>query len=215
MMTSPGKIISTILKHDNKQTSYKIALLRAINDVVLSFPDIKSYQRDVAIPLRILAEYWIAYYWPFIDSPYPIMQGTRSNRNGKLSNDLSFREELTYFRQFWENEWGGISDPADGFFIINELRIPRKIASYSKTLIETYRKTIHKVCHAIEQPIHYAGYGEWAIFEKPQRYRSLAANILPIPGTQPDDMCIVIQAELWESFRELSLWIEALCIHVK
>ena len=33
-MTQPvaGRVISSILKHDRKETSYKIALLRAIND---------------------------------------------------------------------------------------------------------------------------------------------------------------------------------------
>jgi hypothetical protein len=33
----PGHIISTILKHDDKKASYKMALLRAINDVALFF----------------------------------------------------------------------------------------------------------------------------------------------------------------------------------
>ncbi len=45
------KVISTILKHDTKVTSYKIALLRAINDVVLTYPDLITYQSDVAVPL--------------------------------------------------------------------------------------------------------------------------------------------------------------------
>jgi hypothetical protein len=67
-MSSANIIISTILKHDAKVTSYKIALLRAINDVVFSFPDLRSYQKDVAIPLRVLAQYWVAYYWAFVDS---------------------------------------------------------------------------------------------------------------------------------------------------
>ncbi|MBW4462157.1 MAG: hypothetical protein KME47_18235 [Nodosilinea sp. WJT8-NPBG4] len=51
------KVISTILKHDKKVTSYKIALLRAINDVVLTYPDLRTYEKDVAIPLKLLAEF--------------------------------------------------------------------------------------------------------------------------------------------------------------
>lgn len=62
-MSSGSKIISTILKHDTKVTSYKIALLRAINDVVLSFPDLRNLRADVAVPLRLLAQFWVAYYW--------------------------------------------------------------------------------------------------------------------------------------------------------
>jgi hypothetical protein len=34
-----------------------------------------------------------------------------------------------------------------------------------------------------------------------------------IPGTHAGDRCLVIRAEIWGLFRDLSLWIEALCIH--
>lgn len=60
-----GKVISSILKHDSKQTSYKIALVRAINDIALSYPDIRNDEHDVAIPIRFLAEFWVACYYPF------------------------------------------------------------------------------------------------------------------------------------------------------
>lgn len=62
MTAQSDKLISSILKHDSKQNSYKIALLRSINDVVLAYPDISSYGQDVAIPLTMLARYWVAYY---------------------------------------------------------------------------------------------------------------------------------------------------------
>jgi hypothetical protein len=35
----PQRVLGTILKHDATVTSYKIALPRAINDMVLAFPD--------------------------------------------------------------------------------------------------------------------------------------------------------------------------------
>jgi len=35
------RIISTVLRHDSKQTSYRIALLRSLNDVVLARPDLR------------------------------------------------------------------------------------------------------------------------------------------------------------------------------
>ena len=71
----PGSTISAILRHDSKVTSYKIALLRAINDVVLAYPDVPTRNETVAIPLRLLADRWIAYYWPFADPYAPILQG--------------------------------------------------------------------------------------------------------------------------------------------
>ena len=69
MPVIPGEqAIATILKHDNKTTSYKIALLRAINDVVLLYPDMVRQGQSVAVPLIRLAELWVAYYWPFADA---------------------------------------------------------------------------------------------------------------------------------------------------
>ena len=41
-------VISTILRHDSKQTSYNIALLRSLNDVVLAYPDVGHDGRPVA-----------------------------------------------------------------------------------------------------------------------------------------------------------------------
>ena len=63
MPVIPGEqAIATILKHDNKTTSYKIALLRAINDVVLMYPDVTRQGQPVAVPFSRLAELWVAYY---------------------------------------------------------------------------------------------------------------------------------------------------------
>jgi hypothetical protein len=55
VLTVPsGNVISTILRHDRKVTSYKIALLRAINDVALSFAGLGTSGRAVLVPLRIM-----------------------------------------------------------------------------------------------------------------------------------------------------------------
>jgi hypothetical protein len=39
-----SQVIATILRHDNKVTSYKVALLRSINYIVTAFPDLRTYQ---------------------------------------------------------------------------------------------------------------------------------------------------------------------------
>ena len=56
------QLIATILKHDSKTTSYKLALLRALNDLVLTHPGLEFPAGDVAVPLRHVAELWAAYY---------------------------------------------------------------------------------------------------------------------------------------------------------
>lgn len=209
---NPGQVISTILKHDSKVTSYKIALLRALNDVVLSFPDMRSHERDVAMPLRVLAEHWLAYYWPFVDPTDPILQGPRAYRAGVLRSDMAFREALTEFRQQWELTWSGLSSPADGYLVISELRVPRRRRQYSRDLLAAFDRTLQRIVRTIEMPIRYAGPGEWSVFDRPARLNRLR-GVAAIPGTRSDDLCLVVSADLWQAFRELSLWVEALCIH--
>jgi hypothetical protein len=214
LQPTPGKVISTILRHDAKVTSYKIALLRAINDVVLSYPDLGKYDSDIAVPLRHLAEFWLAYYWPFVSATAPIMQGPRSQRGSTLSNDMAFRPTLQAFRSFWEQFNGAASRPSDGFFVINELRLPRKRAVYPEHLLASYDRTLNDIARTIEMPIRYAGPAgaQWSVFPQPDRLANLS-TATAVPGAWLTDICLQIPSTLWNTFRELSLWIEALCIH--
>ena len=207
------KVISTILKHDSKTTSYKIALLRAINDVVLTYPDLSTFQLPVAIPLKLLAKFWVAYYWPFVDPAQPIQQGQRATRNGMARNDMAFRPALSDLRVQWEQVVGGLNNPADGFFLINELKSTRKWQNYPDSLSKSLSHSVRTISRTIEKPIRYAGPGEWSIFSRPQSYSTLSGSAVEVPGTVGHDRCLVIPLELWETFRHMSLWIEALCIH--
>ena len=218
-----GSILATILRHDSKQTSYKIALLRAINDVALSFPDVSASSANgasVAVPLRLLAGYWIAYYWPFAHPTTPIYQGARAIRGGVERNDLSFRPSLTQLRREWESVVGAVgSTPqsaADGFLLSGEMRLPRKRAGYPKPLVDAYDAAIREISQALLQPIQYAGVGQWQVFARPRSWSELEAGdeaVVAVPGTNPRDRCLVVPSSLWQIFGELSLWVEALCIH--
>jgi hypothetical protein len=146
-----SRTIATILRHDRKQNSYKLALIRAINDVVLSFPDAGTHAQPVAIPLRILAEYWVAYYWPFVDPRAPISQGPHSLRNGALSNDMAFRPALATLREAWQEVIGEAARPSDGFFLINEFRVARRRAGYPLALRQAFARSVSTVARSIEQ----------------------------------------------------------------
>jgi hypothetical protein len=203
MLNSPGKVISSVLKHDAKVTSYKIALLRAINDVVLAFPDMNTYELDIAVPLRVLALYWIAYYWPFVGTNTPIFQGPRAQFRDKLRNDVSFRQPLTELRLEWEKMIDTPSKPSDGFFIINEIRVARRHAQYSTAFHKSFTNAISAIIAAIKMPIRYAGPKgeEWSIFDRPLLYSQLSNRCVGLPGTMNQDLCLVIPAELWSTFR--------------
>jgi hypothetical protein len=211
---SPGEdTLAAILKFDNKSTSYKIALLRAINDLVLAYPDLTATGRDIAIPLKRIAEFWIAYYWPFADEQHPIYQGARAERDGVVRNDLSFRPALGQLRTQWEQTVQLIVLPSDGFFLVSDMRTPRRRATYAPTLQRAYETAVAAIVTAVQMPIRYAGPEQWTIFDKPTRLNSLPASILSLPGTESRELCVVISSALWAAFHRLSLYLEALSIH--
>ena len=175
--------------------------------MVLTYPDLRTYQLPVAIPLKQLAKFWVAYYWPFVDPALPIRQGQQAKRDGKTRNDMAFRPALSQLRDEWGQAVGGLKSPADGFFLINELTSSRKWQNYPDSLVEALSKAVSAIARTLQMPIRYAGPGEWSIFGRPQSYSSISGDVVAVPGT------VVISFELWEAFRQMSLWIEALCIH--
>jgi len=203
-MTNPSQTISKILKHESKRNTYKIALVRAINDIALEYPLLSQNADGVAIPLRMIAEFWLAYYWSFVDSHSPI-------RQGHDKTDMAFRDAITIFRQSWETH-GGEYSPAEGYMVKNIFAIARKQSQYGASLLTHYHQTIATIQKAIQQPIKYAGTGEYTLFDKPQRLSNLT-RVIPIPTAEPSDVCLVVPMDLWVTFQEMSLWIEALCIH--
>jgi hypothetical protein len=62
-------------------------------------------------------------------------------------------------------------------------------------------------------PIRHAGPSgsNWTVFSKPLKYADIYDKIIAIPGTNSQDKCLIINANLWQTFQEMSLWIEALC----
>jgi hypothetical protein len=66
---------------------------------------------------------------------------------------------------------------------------------------------------SIEQPIQYAGPGNWTVFPRPEVFANLAHHAAAVPGVTGSDRCVLVSRELWDGFLDLSLWIEALSIH--
>lgn len=205
-----GSLIASILRHDKKTASYKIALIRSINDVALGFPHISAQSTSIAVPLRFLAQFWIAYYWPFVDAANPIQQG----RHPANKQDISIRPALARLCSEWEAGLGA-SRPSDGFFLSAEFQSEHRRNTYPASLRAAYARAIADIIDAIQQPIRYAGPDQYSVFGKPACWRTLqsGANMACLPKTAPEDLCIVLSSDLWSSFCSLSLWIEALCIH--
>ena len=62
--------LQSVLFEDRKTATYKLALLRALCDIAQTTPALQFLtETDVAIPLGLVIERWIAYYWPLIGLP--------------------------------------------------------------------------------------------------------------------------------------------------
>ena len=61
--------IHKIIERDSKSTTYKFALLRGTIDIIQeNNPYIAVSEGTVAIPLGLLIEKWMVYYYPILDA---------------------------------------------------------------------------------------------------------------------------------------------------
>src|SRR5690554_172140 len=92
--------ISKIIERDSKTTTYKFALLRGVIDIIQdNSPYIKFVENRVHIPLGLLVEKWLLYYYPIFDSKVFIPQ-----ING--NTNLAFSTQLTKLVDEYEKRGG-------------------------------------------------------------------------------------------------------------
>jgi SAM-dependent methyltransferase len=68
--TRPIDQIEGVLNHDKKTATYKFALFRALAEIATQSPNNVKWLANgkVALPVRYVAEKWLQYYWPLIES---------------------------------------------------------------------------------------------------------------------------------------------------
>ncbi len=86
----PLDLVESVLsQREPKVATYKLALVRALVDIALTQPRTARWTDDgrVGIPIRAVAERWIAYYWPlFASSEFlPQMNGEQRAREHRLA----------------------------------------------------------------------------------------------------------------------------------
>jgi len=85
--------VSQIIERDSKDTSYKYALLRATIDVISQFDQqIIINSNRVEIPLGLIIEKWLWYYYPLIDSDIFLPQKNGEPLSLTKGKNISFRK---------------------------------------------------------------------------------------------------------------------------
>lgn len=206
-MRDGREVLATLLRHEAKANTYKFALIRALNDLALESP--WWPEQAVSVPLRRVAERWLVSYWPFVGER-EVQQGARALRDGVRRQDMSFRPALARLRLAWEALPYTRSHPADGALLLAEYQAGR--GRLPPELLTLTEQTLDALAQAVRQPVKFAGLGgAHGLFGPPAPVRTLPGRALP--GAHPDDLAFVVPADLWRALRELSLWVEALCLH--
>ncbi|PRY12417.1 HNH endonuclease [Pontibacter ummariensis] len=134
--------ISKIIERDSKFTTYKFALLRGTIDIVQeNSPFILVRGNVVEIPLGLMIEKWILYYYPILASPQLVPQ--INGKDKKLAFGKHFDEIIKHYRHH-----GGLS------LLYNELRnqgVSLEIRDKFLNLSKSLKRTI------VEQPMRYIG----------------------------------------------------------
>jgi phage repressor protein C with HTH and peptisase S24 domain/SAM-dependent methyltransferase len=107
----PVDQIETIINRDRKDATYKLALLRALCDIAQSQHQLARWHPDgtVSVPLGIVAEKWLYYYWPLIDTGDGLL--IPQKRGWERTKPIAFRRDLTALaRHFRSPGRNGLSD---------------------------------------------------------------------------------------------------------
>jgi SAM-dependent methyltransferase len=98
----PIDTIESVLSKDNKVATYKLALFRSLAEIAVTNYKVVEWEQDgrVKVPLTTLAEKWVEYYWPIIESEQRIPQTT-----GK---PIAFRKQLEALVDYYRSR-GGLS----------------------------------------------------------------------------------------------------------
>jgi len=93
--TRPIDQIEGVLNHDKKSATYKFALFRALAEIATQSPASVQWlsNQTVGLPVQYVAEKWLQYYWPLVESAtfIPQMNG-EAPASGK---QITFRKRLS------------------------------------------------------------------------------------------------------------------------
>jgi hypothetical protein len=132
------KTINTIIERDSKDATYKFALLRGVIEISQEYQHlVKEAGGRVSLPLGLLVEKWLLYYYPIIESQefIPQLHGEKADSAHKR---ISFRPHLKQVTDYYAGK-GGFSAFYNDY--VNG-SIPPEISPAVSALIRKLKNTI-------------------------------------------------------------------------
>ncbi|MEY4141548.1 MAG: hypothetical protein RL110_919 [Bacteroidota bacterium] len=106
----PILVFQKIIEQESKTSTYKFALLRAIIDIISAqSPHIQKRQNQVAIPVFLITDKWLFYYWDLISYNYAQIHQNRSlvfeNRLREIQNDHQLQNYWDFNKEFHQHQY--------------------------------------------------------------------------------------------------------------
>ena len=143
--------IETIINRDKKVATYKLALLRALCEISQTQGHMAKWHTDgtVGIPLGLVAEKWLLYYWPIVEED--IVQGKWAalpqTQGWEKNKPIAFRKAMHGLIQHYRAQ-GGLSA------LYNDYKA-RMVPNAAKPQLDL---TLNKIAQTIVSgPVAYAG----------------------------------------------------------
>lgn len=177
----PLDSIEAILNKDLKVATYKLALFRAFAEIATTNIKAVHWNPDgyVLLPINIVVDKWIEYYWPLFESDHFIPQIQKETKN--YPRPVSFRGSLSKLINQYKSSGG-----YEGFHID---RMKLKLQTIS---LNDYGNVISKIkATIINGPVRHAG-----------GYNT-QNKLLDYDGKG----CIIIPDVIWKEFTLLGSWI--------
>ncbi|MEI8291408.1 MAG: methyltransferase domain-containing protein [Verrucomicrobiota bacterium] len=153
----PLEKIARVINQDTKDATYKLALLRALSEIGTKNTHLVEWvgANEVAVPMKLIAEKWLRYYWPLFQRADFIPQKNGERIDGPKS--VAFRKGLTGLIDAYRE--GGLSR-----FLVDVSA--RKLTT--DTAIQ-HRKVLARLADTIRDgPVQYAS-GEMFRYDKTRK----------------------------------------------
>ncbi|MCQ8895726.1 class I SAM-dependent methyltransferase [Limnobacter humi] len=176
--------IEAVLNRDRKEATYKLALFRALADIaqVNERSAVWHPNRHVGVPLALLANRWLRYYWPIVASPKFIPQSNAEGSGGKC---MKFRAALLGLIDEYRDQ--GTHGGFTAWYLENQANTMRP-----QTILKQ-RKALKDIADTIVAgPVTYAGG---------------ALDSGPIFGYDPSSKHVLVPAAIWRELVLMGHWI--------
>lgn len=217
-MQAPRQV-EMILKHGDKSSTYKFALLKGLIDYIIEHPTEESKNGFHHIPVIHLAKAFLRYYWPLWKENIP---QTNNNRIRMIKFFEEFEED---FRGL--NEGYQLNSPQSVLNIVERLQTARDLPTVYAKLIQDIRtkmvdqplRKVRKVRGGMAQlfTVYHKDFSlintdDDKVFDRGRRnivtYSSQVDDWLELEKEEP--LHVLIPHRVYEELSELRFWVDSI-----